>query len=404
MGIITAILVLGVLIFVHELGHFLVAKFFKVGVLEFALGFGRPLVRWQGGETTYSIRAIPLGGFVRMAGDDPVLVYGEGVVGSGEEVSGASPVEGFQEDLTKEQQEMVKDESRWFLRKSYLPRCAIVFAGPAFNFLFAWVLACVGLICVGRPLLVDGPVIIGGILQESPAEQSGLKIGDHIASVNSHEISSFKDLVGFVQGSEGKPLNLSVKRPKVDQSGHEVEPPQFDELVLSVQPSLDAAPELAVVEGRTANKTYMIGITRALKNVKYEPVTLTEAVVGAWNQVTGLSVQVLRSLKGLVTGMISPFKSIGGPIAIIKQTAHSAGEGAMSLIGFMIFLNVTLAIMNLLPIPILDGGHLTLFTIEQLRGRPLTMRSQAAVTNVGLAILLSLMAFALGNDLVKAFL
>ncbi len=404
MGIVTAILVLGVLIFVHELGHFLVAKFFKVGVLEFALGFGRPLVRWQGGETTYSIRAIPLGGFVRMAGDDPVMVYGESVVGSHEEVSGASPVEGTQEDLTREQEEMLKDESRWFLKKSYLPRCAIVFAGPAFNFLFAWVLAFIGLVVIGRPLLVDGPVMIGGILQESPAEKSGLKMGDHITSVNGQGISSFKDLVGFVQGSDGRPLNLAVKRPKTDESGREVEPAQFDELVISVQPSLDAAPELAVVEGRAPNKTYMIGITRAMKNMTYEPVTVIEAAEGAWYQVTGLSIQVLRSLKGLITGKISPFKSIGGPIAIIKQTAHSAGEGVMSLIGIMIFLNITLAIMNLLPIPVLDGGHLTLFTVEQLRGRPLTMKSQAAVTNVGLAILLSLMVFAIGNDLVKAFL
>jgi regulator of sigma E protease len=141
-----------------------------------------------------------------------------------------------------------------------------------------------------------------------------------------------------------------------------------------------------------------------MKNMTYEPVTVIEAVEGAWYQVTGLSIQVLRSLKGLITGKISPFKSIGGPIAIIKQTAHSAGEGVMSLIGIMIFLNITLAIMNLLPIPVLDGGHLTLFTVEQLRGRPLTMKSQAAVTNVGLAILLSLMVFAIGNDLVKAFL
>lgn len=402
MGIITAILVLGVLVFVHELGHFLVAKFFGVGVLEFAIGFGPVLGRWQGKETTYSLRAIPLGGFVRMAGDDPVMVYGESVVGARSEVSGASPVEGTQEELSKEQQELLKDESRWFLKKSYFPRVAIVLAGPVANFLFAWVLAFGSYLSMGLPTLVDGPVTIGAIQKGLPAETAGLKTGDKVVSVDGKAVVSFKELVDAVRSSGGKSLEFVIQRAKGEATnGQQAE---TETISIPVQPVSDASPELDVLEGRQPNQTYRIGITPGMANVSYTKVGIGVAAGAAASQVLELSRQTLRVLQGLVTGLLSPTKTIGGPIEIIKQTAASANQGLMEVIGIMIFLNVTLGIMNLLPIPVLDGGHLTLFTIEQLRGKPLSMRVQAAVTNVGLVLLLSLMVFAIGNDLVRAFL
>jgi regulator of sigma E protease len=406
MGIVTAILVLGVLVFVHELGHFLVAKFFRVGVLEFAIGFGPKLARWQWGETTYSLRAVPLGGFVRMAGDDPVMVYGESVVGRHEEVAGASPIEGTQEELTPAQQALLADESRWFLKKSYLPRCAIVLAGPFANFLFAWLLAFASYAVVGLPTIVDGPVTIGGIQKGLPAQVSGLKSGDRVISVDGKSVQSFSDLVEVVRGSEGKALSFVIERPKSDgavvDSG--AVPHEMESLTISVKPLSDASPELDVLEGREVNQTYRIGITPAVDNVDYKKVGLLTAATAGAEQVAALSMQTIRVLRGLFTGLLSPTKTIGGPIEIIKQTAASAQEGWMAVLGIMIFLNITLGIMNLLPIPVLDGGHLTLFTIEQLRGRPLSMKIQAAVTNVGLVILLSLMVFAVGNDLVRALL
>jgi regulator of sigma E protease len=254
------------------------------------------------------------------------------------------------------------------------------------------------------PSLVDGPVTVGGVLEDSPAEQAGLKVGDRIASVDGKSVQSFVDLLSAVQGSQGKPLVIALERAKGDVVVQEGQAAPADQLTITVQPSLDAASELDVIEGRPTQQTYRIGITRSMDHFTYEPATAAEAAIGAWQQVTGLSTQILRSLKGLITGQISARKSIGGPIAIIKQTASSAQKGWLALVGIMIFLNITLAIMNLLPIPVLDGGHLTLFTIEQLRGRPLTMKFQAAVTNVGLVILLSLMVFAIGNDLVRALL
>lgn len=405
MGIFAAIVVLGVLIFVHELGHFLIAKLCGVGVLEFAVGFGPPLLRWQGKETTYSLRAVPLGGFVRMAGDDPSLVYGDS---SGEanqsDAAGASPIEGVQEDLTSEQQALLRDESRWFLKKPYLPRCAIVLAGPGANFLFAWVLAFASYLIVGLPTIVDGPVTIGGIQKGLPAEAAGLKTGDKVVSVDGRVVNSFSALVEIVQGSGGKLLEFVVLRPKNGASTATTDTPDAQEqLSIQVKPLSDASPELDVLEGRTVNQTFRIGVTPAIDNLSYAKVGVVDAAFAGAGQVVQLSLQTVRVLKGLVTGLLSPSRTIGGPIEIIKQTADSANRGTVELVFMMIMLNVTLAVMNLLPIPVLDGGHLTFFTLEKLRGKPLSMRAQAAVMNVGLLIILSLMVFAVGNDLRRAF-
>jgi regulator of sigma E protease len=123
--------------------------------------------------------------------------------------------------------------------------------------------------------------------------------------------------------------------------------------------------------------------------------------VAGGTQVVNLSIRTLRVLKALVTGLISPTKTIGGPIEMIKQTAQSADEGLVAVISMMIFLNVSLGVFNLLPIPVLDGGHLTLFTLEKLKGGPLSLRFQQGVTQVGMALLLALMVFAIGNDLYR---
>jgi len=401
MGIVSIVLVLGALIFVHELGHFLVAKFCGVGVLEFALGFGPVLLRWQGKETAYSLRAIPLGGFVRMTGDDPGLVYGEGTADD-TKVAGASPIEGTQEELSPEQQKLLKDESRWFLKKSYLPRMAIVLAGPVANFLFAWVLAFVTYLIVGMPNVVDGPVTIGAVQKGMPAEAAGIKTGDRVVSIDGKPVQSFKELVEMVRSSGGKTLQVSIRRPNGQVPSNQAG--EGEDLLISIQPLADASPELDVLEGREVNQTYRIGITPGLANVTYTKADALSAAGAAAGQVYELSAQTVRVLKGLITGLLSPVKTIGGPIAIAKQISSSADEGWMSIVGIMIFLNVSLAVMNLLPIPVLDGGHLVFFTLEQLRGKPLSMRAQIAATNFGMVIILSLMVFAIGNDLVRVFL
>ena len=398
MGIISAILVLGILVFVHELGHFLVAKYFGVGVIEFAVGFGRVLTRFQFGETTYTIRMIPLGGFVRMAGDDPTLVHGQ--PGQTEQelleqaAAGASPIEGGKEKLTPLQEAMVKDKTRWFLKKPYGPRAAIVIAGPLFNFLFAWILASGMYYTIGLPKIIDGPVTVGGVSPGMPAEVAGVQVGDRILTVNGEQVDTYKKLIEIVRGSSGQPLTVSIERPHKERSeaaGEKVD--------LVINPKA-GNPELDALEGTSSDKpTYRIGIAPTLKNLEYEDIGLVRALGAGKDQVVGLSLQTLRVLKGLLTGLINPQKAIGGPIEIIKQTAQSANEGWVAVISMMIFLNVTLGVMNLLPVPVLDGGHLVLFTLEFLRGRPLSIRFQEYAMRVGMTLLLLLMVFAIGNDI-----
>jgi regulator of sigma E protease len=270
--------------------------------------------------------------------------------------------------------------------------------------LFAWVLAFASYLIVGLPTIVDGPVTIGGIQKGLPAEAAGLKTGDKVVSVDGKLVNSFSALVEIVQGSAGKVLEFVVLRPKNGDSVPTTDASDArEQLSIQVKPLSDASPELDVLEGRTVNQTFRIGVTPAVDNLSYTKVGVVDAAFAGAGQVVQLSLQTVRVLKGLVTGLLSPSRTIGGPIEIIKQTADSANRGTVELVFMMIMLNVTLAVMNLLPIPVLDGGHLTFFTLEKLRGKPLSMRAQAAVMNVGLLIILSLMVFAVGNDLRRAF-
>lgn len=401
MTILIAILVLGVLVFVHELGHFLVAKFFRVGVLEFALGFGPVIASWQRGETTYRVRAIPLGGFVRMAGDDPRAVATGEI--SSEGVSGASAIEGTLSELTPLQEQMVKDESRWFLKQPYLPRCAIVLAGPLFNFICAWMIASAVFAVQGIPTPKVGTTV-GSVEKDMAGDKAGIREFDKVVSVNGVAIQRFDDLVQIVRGSDGKPLEFVVDRPlqKPDgQQGAAAQDIPSERLTFSVTPQ-SGATEFDVLEGRDPEKpTYRIGVGPLIEDVMYHPVSVWTAMKAGGIVVWDFSDRTLRMLKALVTGRIAATKTIGGPIEIIKQTAASAQSGLSGILGIMIFLNVTLGIMNLLPIPVLDGGHLMLFTVERLRGRPLSIKVQEAVMQVGMTVILFLMIFALGNDLVR---
>jgi regulator of sigma E protease len=386
------IVVLGILIFVHELGHFLVAKWCKVGVLEFALGFGPKLFRFNYGETTYTVRAIPLGGFVRMSGDDPRMMSGD-VIAPGE-AGGASPIEGSQ-DLTPAQQRLVADPTRWFLKKAYLPRCAIVLAGPVFNFVFAWVLAASLFFIKGIPTFVDGPVTIGAVVEGLPADTAGIKSGDKLLTVDGTAIGTFEQLVKVVQGSGGKELTFELERTlPVNPELPDVKALP-ERVVVKVKPTADAT-ELDVLAGRAA---FRVGIDPSHERREFEPASFVRAAEAGAEHVYALTAMTVRVLKALVTGILSPTKAIGGPGTILNEIAKSTKAGWTELIMLMIFLNVTLGVMNLLPIPVLDGGHLTLFTLEKLKGGPLSPRFTELATQVGMVLLMLLMVFAVGNDI-----
>ncbi|MCB0320675.1 MAG: site-2 protease family protein, partial [Bdellovibrionales bacterium] len=190
MSFISAILALGFLIFIHELGHFLLAKFCGVKVLEFAIGFGPVIFQRQWGETLYALRGIPLGGFVRMAGDTL-------------------------QDCSEHEDASEEEKSRWFLTKGYWSKFAVVFAGPAFNLLGAVLIASLGIYFFGQPVLLK-QAIIGDAIPEHPAAKAGLKGGDRVLSINGEKVSLWEELSNVVRDSNGKPLTFEVARPQVE--------------------------------------------------------------------------------------------------------------------------------------------------------------------------------------------
>lgn len=383
MMIIVSILVLGVLIFVHELGHFLFAKWNGVGVVEFAIGFGRPVYQRTYGETLYSLRLIPLGGYVRMVGDDPRELVGGGEGGARMEstLTGAdSPVDPA----------ILADRSRWFLTKGYLAKLSIVLAGPGFNFLFALIVAIASFAVFGRERPTDAPAI-GAVIPAFPAEKAGLKGGDLVRAIDGRAIESWRDLADTVARSGGREMTFTVDRP-----GASGEPPVATDI--KVTATTDGG-ELAVIEGTPPETRYKIGI---VPSTERESVSLPTAIGAGWSHVWYLSEITLRGLWGMVQGAISP-RHIGGPIFIFKEAAQSARRGVADLLGFMVFLSVSLAVLNLLPIPVLDGGHIVFFTIEALKGSPVSLAFQERANQVGLTLLLLLMIFALSNDILRLF-
>lgn len=352
MSIIVAILILGILIFVHELGHFLVAKLCGVGVREFAIGFGPKVMQFHKGETNYTIRAIPLGGFVSMIGE------------------------------SHEADSELEDHKGSFIRKNYYQKFSVVFAGPLFNLLFAVLVSAASFYAFGANEPKNEP-IIGAVAPKSPAEAAGLKEGDIIKSVNGTEVITWEDMAELVSGSDRVDLII-------DRGG--------EEIPISIAPELEKIEE-AVIRGDNESSKRRIGIIASFDKV---PVGLVDSFKFAGLQVAGISIMTVRGIGGMIKGLISP-EHISGPIFIVSEAARSANRGIEYVMDFMVFLSVSLALLNLLPIPILDGGHLVVFTIEAIIRRPISLKVQQVATQVGFAFLMVLTFFALSNDIRRLF-
>lgn len=387
MSYLFAVIILGVLIFVHELGHFLLAKFCGVGVIEFAIGFGPKLFSKKFGETTYSLRAIPLGGYVRMVGDDPRLAHSDSPEGSAVEalLTGEEP-----EVVDPETQRLLADKSRWFVTQGLAGRSAIVLAGPLFNLGFALILALVTVVVYGAGVPVEES-IIGGIMRDHPADRANLKPEDHVIAIDGVAVTSWEQLAKTVASSQGRKMIFEIERPS--------ETATPEKLTLEIQGEPESA-ELALLTNEEPGKNFKIGISPKFER---KPVALSEAPRIAVEHIWNLSSTTIKGLWYMLRGSISS-KNIAGPIYIFGEAASSTRKGLAYSFDFMILLSVSLAILNLLPIPVLDGGHLLFFLLEALRGgRPLSLRALQIANNVGLAMLLGLMAFALGNDLLRQF-
>ncbi len=351
------ILVLGILVFVHEFGHFLFAKKLGVGVLTFSLGFGPKLIGRKIGETQYQISAVPLGGYVKLIGED-----------RGEEL--------------KEE-----DRARSFSLQPIWKRALIICAGPFFNLFLALVLLCFSFLAYGVPQEeLPLPAKIGGISQGLPAEKAGLKKGDAVLSIDGVPVSTWEELATLIRKSEGKEIALRVKR------NEEI----FDFRV---------KPELSKENVKPGEKApYVIGIQAPLEEFmfRYKKVgvgeALTQGVLQTWFY-TKLTVVVVAKL---VTGEISR-KTIGGPIEIARQAGKQGSKGLPYLLGLMVLLGINLGLINLFPIPILDGGHLFFLAMEAILGRPVSLKKMEIAQQIGLILIILLMIFAFYNDILRLF-
>jgi regulator of sigma E protease len=440
MTILAAVVVLGILVFIHELGHFLVAKRSGVGVLKFSLGFGPKVVGYKRGETEYLISALPLGGYVKMIGEDP-----------GDESPEAA------------------DPQRSFSKKSVGTRARIILAGPLANLLFPIAIFWGVFTFAGQPYFLP---IVGTPEANSPAAQAGLTAGDHVKALDGQPIDRWDEIESAVATSSGRKLTLTVVRdgrtfdasiePRAvktpDLFGQEIETwdlglhPLLSTKIGQVLPGhvaqqaglksgdriveLDGTPvaeweQLAKAihgspgkpirltvdrEGQRFNVTViprstrqrgesgeeeigLIGIGPAPESY-YRRLNPLSAFVAGAKKTADLSVLIVQGFVKLMEAKISP-KTIGGPILILQMGGEVAQRGLLDLLSFTALLSVNLAILNLLPIPILDGGHLLFSLIEWFRGKPVSLRKREIAQQVGMVLLIGLMVFAFYNDILR---
>ncbi len=345
--------VLGIMIFFHELGHFLVAKYFGVKVLKFALGFGPILVGKTIGETEYSVRYFPLGGFVKMLGED---------------------LEGEDD---KPQSLPPEESEKSFSNQHTLKRIAIVAAGPIFNLVLALLMFCGVYIVSGIHVMLPE---IGQVTDDSPAHNAGLLKGDIITSIQSKQIEGWSEIKELVQDKAGIPLLITVKRG--------------DQYL-----SVTVTPEETVVKNEFGEdiKSSLIGIVDSGKSKKME--------LGPWQAIKEGCKETLKWIEltflvigKLFRGVVS-IKTLGGPILIGQLTGQIAQESIGYLIPFMAIISINLGILNLFPIPILDGGLIIFLLIELFIGKPLSIKKRELAQKVGLVLLIFLMLVVTYNDL-----
>lgn len=379
------LLLIALLVFIHEFGHFIVAKWCGVGVVKFSVGFGPAIFRFTRGETIYQLSAIPLGGFVRMIGDMPDMITGpqagDELVRDEDAVDQAAANAGLTEaEASPAVRAMLADRSRWFIEKSLLQRAAIVFAGPLFNFILAIVLAFAAGLSFGVESLDPAPRI-GEVIEGSPAAFAGLKTGDLIVAIDGEPIEHWAKLTKLINFGDGHEVVMEIERDGVRQQ-------------LKVQPQLQETVSL------TGQKipVYRTGIGPSLVR---ESVSFAGAVEFGFLWTYDKAAATLMGLGGMFMGHAST-SELAGPKFIFDQAAKHAKRGIESTIYFGAFLSVTLAVLNLLPIPILDGGHLLFFLLEAVLG-PISIRKKEIAQGVGMVFLLMLMLVAIRNDFVRDY-
>jgi len=441
--VVAFVIVIGLLILIHELGHFIVARLSGVGVERFSIGFGPVLWRFKGPETEYCLSAIPMGGYVKMMGDDE------------------NPLEGGTGAF---------DPAKAFHTKPLPVRFLIVFAGPGMNFVLAAVIFALVFMTVGRPVL---PATLGRLTEGGPAAAAGLAVGDRVVQVDGRPIQHWEELLRAVQDSAGGPLRLTVtgaagerqvtvsptRTKGRDVFGDEKEtwdlgarphtPAVVGDVVAgypAVKAGLRAGDGVVAVQGRPVSswedlaesinkragqptaltvrrgsETLTVTVTPMSvkdrgpdgKEIEVGRIGISPAMtatfvrsnpfVAVWEGVTRTAEVTALTAIGLykiVVGQLDR-SNIGGPIQIAVAAGEQARQGLPSLAFFTAVISVNLALLNLLPVPMLDGGHLLFFACEAVLGRPLSLRKRYMAQQVGFVLLMLLMVYAVYNDLAR---
>lgn len=351
-SIVAVVVVLGGLIFFHELGHFVVARGMGMGVSVFSLGFGTRLFGFKRGKTDYRVCAFPLGGYVQLVGESP----------------DAEMPEGF-----------TPEES--FSRRPPWQRMLVVLAGPVFNFLLAWLIFWGLAYSQGVQEILP---VIGQVTNSSAAEEAGILPGDRIVEIDGVQIAVWEDLVQRIEANQGSPMFLTVQR------GSEL-------FSLSVTPRLQEKRNL-FGEVKTMP---MLGIAPKGELSSRELGFFAAAVQGG-RQIWEVSGLMVMGIVKLIERVI-PWTDMGGVILITEMIHKEAQNGIVNLLALTALISINLGILNLLPIPVLDGGHILFFFLETVTGRPLSPHVQQAALKIGMLLLLMLMIMATFNDILRHF-
>lgn len=350
-SILAFLVVLGVLVFIHELGHYLAARMVGVHVETFSIGFGKAIASWTDRHgTVWKLAWLPLGGYVKLHGQERP------------------------EDVTSDVQALWQ-EGRTFHEKQVAARAFVVAAGPLANFLLAAVLFAGLYATLGKPVAperTDPVAVIGEVVANSAAAKAGLMVGDRILSIEGKPIERFSELQATVSAAPGQTLAMRVLRGNSEISAS------------------------ATIEAR--GSTGILGVRSAAPPPVFEPVGLGASLVGGVVRTWDVSAQTLAGLWQMITAQRGT-EELGGPLRIAQLSGQVAQLGVASLVSFIAVLSVNLALINLFPIPILDGGHLLFYLAEAIRGKPLPPRAQEYGMRAGLAVILALFVFATWNDL-----
>ena len=350
-----------IVVFIHEYGHYYFAKKYGVGVTDFSIGFGQEIFGWNDKSgTRWKICWIPLGGYVKFFGDRNVYSQAD-----------------HKEILEKYNEE---EQKKLFILKPLYQRTLIVFGGPLANFLLALVIFFSIYTFVGKDFT---PAVINEVQKDSPAMTGGLKQNDVILEIDGNKVESIMDVSKFITMSTDEIIDFKVKR-------------SYDELILKIKPNIVPGEDNL---GNKLNKR-IVGIKLGAYNNEINHIKLgpAQGIYHAAHEVYYVGVSSLKYIGAMIFGKADT-SQLGGPIRIAKISGQVAEFGVLAFISMMAYISISLGLVNLFPIPMLDGGHLMFYAFEKVLGRPLSQKTQEGFFRIGLFLLISLMFFTTFNDL-----